>query len=126
MLRFCSDIYLALILSGLKSSGIQYSPFSIRRALENSAQLLEGVEIFAQGCGLIQVIKAAICLLLCQSSMMKQMAYDKAMFLPNGKLKSSLNFTNGFFVRNWQDLLYSKDAQVLNFWKRILNIAGRL
>jgi tripeptidyl-peptidase II len=50
----------ALILSGLKATGIPYSPFSIRRALENSALPIDGVEVFAQGCGLMQV-SSVIC-----------------------------------------------------------------
>ena len=50
----CCD-WPALILSGLKANGIQYSPFNIHRALENTALSLPNVEVFAQGSGLLQV-----------------------------------------------------------------------
>ncbi|XP_078488477.1 tripeptidyl-peptidase 2 isoform X1 [Ciona intestinalis] len=46
---------IALILSGLKGRDISYTPYSIRRALENTAFKQENVEIFAQGFGLVQV-----------------------------------------------------------------------
>ena len=44
-----------LVMSGLKAQGIEFTPFSIRRALENTAQPIENVEKLAQGHGLIQV-----------------------------------------------------------------------
>jgi tripeptidyl-peptidase-2 len=45
----------ALVLSGLKAEGLGYSPASLRRALENSARPIPGVERFEQGQGLVQV-----------------------------------------------------------------------
>lgn len=47
-----------ILLSGLKQQGLPYSPYSVRRALENSALYLDYVEPFAQGSGLLQVDKA--------------------------------------------------------------------
>ncbi|XP_077987332.1 tripeptidyl-peptidase 2-like [Glandiceps talaboti] len=49
---------IALVLSGLKANNIPYTPYSIRRCIENTALKVESVEVFAQGHGLIQVDKA--------------------------------------------------------------------
>jgi tripeptidyl-peptidase-2 len=46
---------IALILSGLKSDGIPYSPHSVRRALANTAHNVQQADVFAQGPGLLQV-----------------------------------------------------------------------
>ena len=46
------------MLSGLKARQIPSSPFSVKRALEQTAHQLDGVEVFAQGHGLIQVDRA--------------------------------------------------------------------
>lgn len=49
---------MALLLSGLKAEQIAYSPYSVRRALQNTAQSVKGAEVFAQGPGLLQVDRA--------------------------------------------------------------------
>jgi tripeptidyl-peptidase-2 len=49
----CGNI--ALLLSALKAEGLAYTPHRIRRALENTAREVPGVEIFAQGRGIVQV-----------------------------------------------------------------------
>ncbi|CAH3119853.1 unnamed protein product [Pocillopora meandrina] len=48
----------ALLLSGLKANDIAYSPHSIRRALENTALHVEGLDRLTLGHGLLQVDKA--------------------------------------------------------------------
>ncbi|XP_026676990.1 tripeptidyl-peptidase 2-like [Diaphorina citri] len=48
----------ALIISALQQQGLSYSPYSIRRALEITAQYIPSVEPYAQGFGLLQVEKA--------------------------------------------------------------------
>ncbi|XP_050554700.1 tripeptidyl-peptidase 2 isoform X2 [Spodoptera frugiperda] len=48
----------AMLVSGLKAKNLAYSPYSIKRALENSASYLSHVEPWAQGCGLLNVEKA--------------------------------------------------------------------
>ncbi|KAH9635138.1 hypothetical protein HF086_000859 [Spodoptera exigua] len=48
----------AMLVSGLKAKNLAYSPYSIKRSLENSANYLSHVEPWAQGCGLLNVEKA--------------------------------------------------------------------
>lgn len=48
----------ALILSGLKANKIPYSPYSIRRSLENTASAPADSDPHSVGCGLLQVDKA--------------------------------------------------------------------
>ena len=43
-----------LILSALKLKSIPYSPYSVRRSIQNTALHLD-IDVFAQGHGLIQV-----------------------------------------------------------------------
>ena len=45
----CGNI--ALLLSGLKSNGIPYSPYSVRRAIQNTARVIKNADVFAQGPG---------------------------------------------------------------------------
>ena len=47
--------FIGLLVSGLKARNVPFSPFSVKRALEHTAKFLDGVEVFAQGHGLIQV-----------------------------------------------------------------------
>ncbi|XP_047985175.1 tripeptidyl-peptidase 2 [Leguminivora glycinivorella] len=47
----------AALISGLKAKDLPYSPYSIKRAIENSATFLNSVEPWAQGCGLINIEK---------------------------------------------------------------------
>lgn len=49
---------ICLLLSGVIQQNLAYSPYLVRKALENTANFIEGVEILAQGAGLIQVDKA--------------------------------------------------------------------
>jgi tripeptidyl-peptidase II len=49
---------IALLLSALKSEKVVYSPHSIRRAIENTAVKVDGIEPFAIGHGLLQVPRA--------------------------------------------------------------------
>lgn len=48
----------ALLISGLLKNQIDYSPYSIKRALWNTATKLGHVDQFAQGNGLLNVEKA--------------------------------------------------------------------
>lgn len=48
----------ALLISGLKQKGITYSPYSIKRAISETATKIDYVDQFAQGNGLLNVEKA--------------------------------------------------------------------
>lgn len=48
----------ALLISGLKARNVEYNPFSIRRALENTAVSVPTADALSQGSGLIQVLPA--------------------------------------------------------------------
>ena len=45
----------ALVLSGLKGQKVPYTPFSVRRGLENSALVNDNMDRFALGHGILQV-----------------------------------------------------------------------
>ncbi|XP_033760966.1 tripeptidyl-peptidase 2-like [Pecten maximus] len=49
---------IGLVLSGLKANHIDYTPFSVKRALQNTAQKVDNIEVFALGYGLVHVEKA--------------------------------------------------------------------
>jgi tripeptidyl-peptidase-2 len=53
------DVLLAaVLLSGMKAQGLPYSPYSVKRAVEMTAQHLDSIDEFAQGHGLLQVERA--------------------------------------------------------------------
>lgn len=49
---------LAILISGLLAKSSPYSPYSIKRALENTALYIQNLDSFAQGSGLLQVERA--------------------------------------------------------------------
>ncbi|OXU24497.1 hypothetical protein TSAR_010597 [Trichomalopsis sarcophagae] len=48
----------AVLISGLIAKNLKFSPYSIKRALENSAHFIDTLDPFAQGSGLLQVERA--------------------------------------------------------------------
>lgn len=50
----------SLMLSGALSKKVAWTPYSVKKALENTATKLANVETYAQGHGLIQVIYPAM------------------------------------------------------------------
>ena len=50
-----------MVLSGLKANDVSFSPFSVRRALENTAGPVDGVEVFAMGHGIVKVGRSEGC-----------------------------------------------------------------
>ncbi|XP_052216044.1 tripeptidyl-peptidase 2-like isoform X2 [Dreissena polymorpha] len=85
---------IALVLSGLKAGGISYNPYSVKRALQNTAKPVDGVEVFAMGHGLVQVEKAYE--YLCQ--------YERAMESKVQFTISCSGFGQGIYIREPVDL----------------------
>lgn len=54
-------VFPALILSALKARGVQYTPFCVRRGLENTAKFNENMDPFAMGRGILQVNFISVC-----------------------------------------------------------------
>ncbi len=52
----CGNI--ALLLSAAKQNKLNYNPFSVRKAIQNTAEVVPDAEVFAAGPGLLQVDKA--------------------------------------------------------------------
>lgn len=48
----------ALLISGLKQRGIEFSPYSIKRAIRATASKVDYIDQYAQGSGLLNVEKA--------------------------------------------------------------------
>lgn len=48
----------SLLISGMQQKGLPYTPYSIKKALENTAGFILGIEYQAQGNGLVQIDKA--------------------------------------------------------------------
>ncbi|XP_068214350.1 tripeptidyl-peptidase 2 [Palaemon carinicauda] len=83
-----------LIVSALKQKSIPYSPYSVRRAIENTALSLD-VDIFAQGHGLIQVQHAVEHLIQHSNGV-----EDKIRFA----VECGSERTKGIHLRNWPAL----------------------
>ncbi|XP_018023008.1 tripeptidyl-peptidase 2 isoform X2 [Hyalella azteca] len=87
----------ALLLSGLRQAGRCYTPYSVRRAIQNTALRLD-LEPFVQGHGLIQVEKAFEYLL-------ENSAADQSKMAPEDKMRFVIECGNksqkGIYLRNW-------------------------
>jgi tripeptidyl-peptidase-2 len=66
----------ALLVSGMKAAKKQYSPYSVRRAIQNTARFIENADTFAQGPGLIQVDKAFSHLVAHADATAEQLRFD--------------------------------------------------
>lgn len=82
----------ALILAALKLKSIPYSPYSVRRSIQNTAQNLD-IDVFAQGHGLIQVERAVDHLMQHSSGV-----EDKVRFA----VECGSERKKGIHIRNWK------------------------
>ena len=65
---------LALILSGLKQNNIEFNPFGVKRAIENTAHQVD--DLIGSGTGLIQVEKAYNYLVDYRESVFQKIHFD--------------------------------------------------
>ncbi|GAB4139011.1 MAG: hypothetical protein Tsb009_07640 [Planctomycetaceae bacterium] len=76
---------IALILSALKAKKAKYTPYSIRRALANTAKRIPDADIFAQGPGLLQVDAALEYLLKYQKATGEQLRFAVRVSRPGSR-----------------------------------------
>ncbi|CAH0485883.1 unnamed protein product [Peronospora farinosa] len=113
---------IALLVSGLKAQGVEYTPYSIRRALENTAVKIPNVEVFAQGKGLIQVLPAF-------EYLMNSNVFDGTKKFPlHYEIKTSSGNGNarGVFLRDSADFAHDSSEVNVNvtpiFHKKTLQV----
>ncbi|KAK6617784.1 hypothetical protein RUM43_014012 [Polyplax serrata] len=81
----------AVLMSGLVQRGVKFSPFSVKRALENTATFLGDLDRFAQGFGLLQVEKAFEHLCQFRDSLERDVRF---------LVQCGVNSTKGIHMRN--------------------------
>lgn len=94
---------LALILSGLKQNNIEFNPFGVKRAIENTALGVD--EVVGSGAGLIQVEKAYEYLMAYQNSILQKVHFDVRHTLRNKSYR-------GIYLKNADDLMETRDYLV--------------
>lgn len=94
---------LALILSGLKQNRIEFNPFGVKRAIENTALNVD--EIIGTGAGLIQVEKAFDYLVAYKESILQKVHFD---------VRHTLRSKNyrGIYLKSADDLVETRDYLV--------------
>lgn len=75
----------SVLLSGILQKNLEYSPFSVKRAMEVSATFLDGVEVFAQGNGLLNVEKTFDHLCTYQDAQERDVRFHVSCGSHNGK-----------------------------------------
>ncbi|XP_012257165.2 tripeptidyl-peptidase 2 [Athalia rosae] len=76
---------IAILLSGLVAKGLPFSPYSVKRALQNSAMYIESMDHFAQGSGLLQVERAFEHLVSCANADERDVRFSISCNLSNAK-----------------------------------------
>ncbi len=95
-----------MLLSGLKARGIPSSPFSVRRALQQTAQVLDGVDVFTQGHGLIQVDRAFDHLVAYHEQQERDVYFHVTVSNPGGQT------LKGIYMRDVPTTIKSKEFNV--------------
>lgn len=93
---------IALLLSALIDRDIEYNPYGIQRALENTA--LEVDELLGTGAGLIQIDKAfEYVIKKSEDDLLSRITFD---------IKCGVKQTRGIYLRNDQEVNQIKDYQI--------------
>lgn len=94
---------LALILSGLKQNNIEFNPFGVKRAIENTATPVD--EVLGSGAGLIQVEKAYDYLVTYKESIFQKIHFN---------IKHTLRSKSyrGIYLKHADDLTETRDYLV--------------
>lgn len=105
-----------VLLSGLNQQGIPFSPYSVKRALENGAIKLPDVECYAQGHGLLQVEKSFEHLVANSESQERDVRFH---------ISCGPNNTKGIYIRNKMHLdNIEASVNVEPFFKHSKDIAA--
>lgn len=95
---------IALILSGLKQNKIEFNPYGIKRALENTSRKIDD-EILASGAGLVQVEPAYDYLVEYQKNIIQNINFDFEINLNSKKFR-------GIYLTDENDVTNSKEYLV--------------
>ncbi|KRT78345.1 Peptidase, partial [Oryctes borbonicus] len=105
-----------ILISGLKQRGVPYSPYNVKRALENSAMKLADVETHAQGHGLLQVEKSFEHLITYKSTQERDVRFH---------ISCGPNNTKGVYIRNKLRLdTIEASINVEPFFKHVKDVAN--
>ncbi|CRK95491.1 CLUMA_CG008960, isoform A [Clunio marinus] len=116
---------ISLLISGLKQLHITYTPFSIKRAIWNTATHLSYVDQFAQGNGLLNVERCFEYLKTYQNEMENQMRFAinvgngaKGIHMRNGQLNKAEEFNVSVEPLMFNEK-YAKSSDKINFNLRL-------
>jgi len=91
----------ALLVSGLKAKGVLYSPVTVKRALQATASVVPGVEVHAQGSGLMQVAKAFDALMIPHQGVHSKLSYS--VYVSDSEARTNGGPARGIYIREpWE------------------------
>ncbi len=91
---------ISLILSGLKQNSIEYNPYGVRRALENTAQPVD--EVIGAGAGLVQVERAFDYLVEYKDNLLQKMGFDVKYMKKSQQMR-------GVYLKNQDEISETRD-----------------